>query len=102
MEKIKRLYSLAEGIYGYKKLKKKCDMSVGSILEKQSAKYGDKSLVLFEEREISYKQFNEMANRYSHFFQRSGFIKGDTVAVLIDNRPEFLIIHAGLAKIGVI
>jgi acyl-coenzyme A synthetase/AMP-(fatty) acid ligase len=48
---------------------------------------------------ISYSEFNEAANRYSHLFQKRGFIKGDTVALLMDNRPEFLIIHAGLAKI---
>lgn len=102
MEKIKRFYSFAEGIYGFKKLKNPADMSVGSVLEKQAAKYGNKPLILFEDRKISYTEFNEMANRYSHFFQNSGFIKGDTVAVLMDNRPEFLIIHAGLAKIGVI
>ncbi len=102
MEKMKRLYSLAEGIYGFKKLKNACNMSVGSVLEKQAAKYSDKTLILYEDRKISYKEFNEMANRYSHFFHQSGFIKGDTVAVLMDNRPEFLIIHAGLAKIGVI
>ena len=102
MESLKRFYSLAEGIYGFKKLKNKCNMSVGSVLEKQAAKYTTKPLILYEDRKISYSEFNEMANRYSHLFLKSGFVKGDTVALLIDNRPEFLVIHAGLAKIGVI
>jgi len=102
MEYFKRLYSKVEGVWWFTQLKNKKEMSLGSILEKQVRKYNDKPLILFEDRVITYGQFNEAANRYSHFFQKRGFIKGDTVAVLMDNRPEFLIIHAGLAKIGVI
>jgi acyl-CoA synthetase (AMP-forming)/AMP-acid ligase II len=102
MESLKRAYSMVEGIWRMKQLRNKKTMSLGSILEKQAARYKDKPLILFEDREISYTTFNETANRYSHLFQKRGFIKGDTVAVLMGNRPEFLIVHAGLAKIGVI
>ena len=102
MEKIQRIYSLIEGYLEFLTLKNKKEMSIGSILEKQAAKYIDKNLILFEERSITFKEFNEAANRYSHLFQKRGFIKGDTVVLFMDNRPEFLIIHAGLAKIGVI
>jgi len=102
MEYFKRLYSMVEGFWWFNQLKNKKVMSLGSILEKQAAKYKNKPLILFEDREISYAQFNETANRYSHLFQKRGFIKGDTVAVFMDNRPEFLIVHAGLAKIGVV
>ena len=102
MEYFKRLFSWVEGIWWFTQLKNKKEMSLGSVLEKQARKYNDKPLIIFEDRVITYGQFNEAANRYSHFFQKRGFIKGDTVAVLMDNRPEFLIIHAGLAKIGVV
>jgi acyl-CoA synthetase (AMP-forming)/AMP-acid ligase II len=99
MEKIKRFYAHIEGMIWFLKLKKKQEISVGSIIENQSAKYKNKPLILFEDKVISYSEFNEAANRYSHLFQKRGFIKGDTVALLMDNRPEFLIIHAGLAKL---
>ena len=102
MEYFKRLYSWLEGVWWFTQLKNKKEISLGSILEKQTRKNSDKPLILFEDRVITYGQFNEAVNRYSHFFQKRGFIKGDTVAVLMENRPECLIIHAGLAKIGVI
>ncbi|HPJ34464.1 MAG TPA: long-chain-acyl-CoA synthetase [Spirochaetota bacterium] len=102
MEYFKRLYSFIEGFLGFLKLKNKSNVSAGSIIEEQALKYNNKPLILFEDREISYSEFNETANRYAHFFLKRGFIKGDTVALLMDNRPEFLIIHAGLAKIGVV
>jgi len=102
MEYLKRFYSHVKGMIWFLKLKNRQEISAGSIIEKQAAKHKDKALILFEDRMISYTGFNEAANRYSHLFQKRGFIKGDTVALLMDNRPEFLIIHAGLAKIGVI
>lgn len=102
METIKRLYSLIEGYVGFLALKNPREMSLGSVLEKQAAKYDGKDLILFEDKKITFKEFNEAANRFSHLLQKRGFIKGDTIVLLMDNRPEFLIIHAGLAKIGVI
>ncbi len=102
MEYIKRLYSIIEGAWWFLQFSKRKEISLGSILEKQAAKYKDKPLILFEDREISYTLFNETANKYSHFFQKRGFIKGDTVVIYMDNRPEFLIIHAALAKLGIV
>ena len=99
---LKRLYSKYEGLVGYVSLKKQKDMSVGSVLEKQAAMRPDKPLIMFEDRTITYREFNETANRYANYFKNKGLIKGDTVALFMDNRPEFLIIHAGLAKIGVV
>ena len=102
MEYLKRLYSLVEGAWWFLQFSNRKEISLGSILEKQAAKYKDKPLILFEERKISYTLFNETANKYSHFFQKRGFIKGDTIVILMDNRPEFLIIHAALAKLGIV
>lgn len=91
-----------KGLSGYLRLNKVRNISVGKILEKQAGKRPDKNLILFEGREITYREFNEAANRYSHLFLERGFNKGDTVALFMDNRPEYLVIHSGLAKIGVV
>jgi hypothetical protein len=42
MEKIKRFYAHIEGMIWFLKLKKKQEISVGSIIENQSAKYKNK------------------------------------------------------------
>ena len=99
---LKRLYSKIRGLINFLSLKKEKMMSVGSVLEKQAARYSKKPLILFEGRTITYKEFNESANQYANFFKSKGFVKGDIVALLMDNRAEFLIVHAGLAKIGVV
>jgi citronellyl-CoA synthetase len=99
---LQRKYSRVHGLLGVATLKKGKAISVGAVLEKQASKRPGKPLILFEDRSISYREFNETANRYAHLFRSLDFRRGDTVALFMDNRPEYLIIHAGLAKIGVV
>jgi len=103
-KKMKRFISRLRGVIGVRwlKFKKARPKSLGRILEKQASRRPDKTLILFEDQKISYQEFNQRANQVAHLFLSINFKKGDTVAMLISNRPEFLIIHAGLAKVGII
>ena len=42
----------------------------------------------------------EGANRYSHWFLKNNLKKGDVIALLMENRPEFLMAWIGIAQIG--
>lgn len=102
MKAIRRTFSRLNGGRMVLSLSKPHNISLGQELEKQSRKRPDQPAVLFEERIITYQEFNEAANRYAHLFKARGFKKGDVVALLMENRPEYLIIISGLAKLGVI
>jgi len=102
MKSIKRKLSSIRCIIRTIRLKKERIQSLGSELEKQARKKPDKTLIIFEDRELTFDQFNKIANRYSHMCLKMDLKKGDNVALVMDNRPEFLAIHAGLSKIGVI
>ena len=102
MKKLRRYVTAAKSIISGLRLSGDRPLSMGKTLEQQAIRRPEKALILFEGRAITYREFNEGANRYSHAFQSLGFWKGDTVALLMDNRPEFLLIHAGLVKIGVV
>ncbi|KAF2899944.1 hypothetical protein ILUMI_06243, partial [Ignelater luminosus] len=45
---------------------------------------------------------DEFANKVAKYFKSKGFQKGDCVALLLENRPEYPCIWIGLAKIGVV
>lgn len=45
---------------------------------------------------------NELSNKIAHIFEEAGFKPGDTVALLLDNRPEYVAIWLGLAKAGIV
>lgn len=102
MTRIKRLISVAIGTLSPLLLKNTTRRSVGAMLENQARKRPEQALLLFEGRTVTYRQANERANRYAHLFMSLGFRKGDTVALFMENRPEYLIIHAGLAKVGIV
>lgn len=76
--------------------------SLGQEAEKQAGKCPQHPAFLWQEQVISYEEYNRRANRYAHFFQSQGYKKGDVVALLMDNCPEYLMVVTGLAKIGVI
>ncbi|MQA01793.1 MAG: AMP-binding protein [Streptosporangiales bacterium] len=51
-------------------------------------------------REVSYPDFNERVDRAACMWRELGVAKGDRVAFMVDNSPEFLYAWLGLAKIG--
>ena len=56
----------------------------------------------FEDQKFTYQELNEWANQISHYFLSIGAKKGDVIALMMENRPEFLATVIGLAKIGVV
>ena len=62
----------------------------------------DSVAIRFEGREITWREYEETANRYAHWALSQGIERGDTVALLMDNRPEFLFAWLGMAKIGAV
>lgn len=50
--------------------------------------------------EINWQEFNDRANRYSHYLYSKGIKKGDKVGVLMHNCVEWLPLYFGILKIG--
>jgi len=72
------------------------------FLERQTEKYGDRTFFYFGEKEFSYRIFNESANRVASGLQGLGIVKGDKVAIMMDNSPEYLFTWFGISKAGAI
>ncbi len=77
-------------------------MSLGSELEHQAVALKDSPALIFEDRVITFSELNAQANRYANYFNTLGLKKGDVIALLMENRPEYLIAATGLSKLGVI
>ena len=71
------------------------------LIENSARRFGERVFVEFEGRTTSYAGFNREANRVAHWALERGLGKGDVVALMMENRPEYLGIWAGLAKAGV-
>lgn len=77
-------------------------MTLGELLTTRSEKYGEKIAIIEGERKVSFKEFEEITNRYANGFLKEGFMKGDKILLQFPNSIEFIIIAFALFKIGVI
>jgi fatty-acyl-CoA synthase len=60
-----------------------------------------KKCMLFEERSVTFAQVETQSSQMSNWLLGKGVKKGDCVALLMENRPEFVIAWLGMTKIGV-
>ena len=70
-------------------------------LEAAVDKYAQRNAMIFEGRAVTYAQLDAMANRFAHWATGRGIKKGDTVALFMPNRIEYVAIWYGLSKVGV-
>lgn len=77
-------------------------VTTADIVERWARARPHNIAIYFEDRTITYKELDEAGNKYAHWAQDRGVAMGDTVAVLMENRPEFMMAWLGLAKIGAV
>ena len=61
-----------------------------------------KPAIFFEGREITYLQLHQKANQTSCWLQSLGIEKGDRVAVMLENCPEFIDLYLACSRLGAI
>ena len=62
----------------------------------------DKPAIIFEGEKITYSELNRRANRASCWLQSLGIEKGDRVAAILSNCPQFLELFLACARLGAI
>lgn len=77
-------------------------MNVAWWVERWSELAPDRSAVVFEGEAISYRDLQRRADRTACWLQSLGVEKGDRVAVLLHNCPEFLDLYLACARLGAI
>ena len=80
---------------------KRPDRTLGDHLEEWAAQHGDRPALANDRESYSYRALDARANAYARWALARGFAKGDTVALLMPNRPEYVAIWFGLVRVGV-
>lgn len=75
---------------------------IHAVLERQRVKYGNRTFLYFKNKEFSYNDFSHAADQVACGLQKMGITKGNKVAILLDNCPEYLFLWFGLSKLGAI
>src|SRR5262249_13051731 len=76
--------------------------TAAQFVERHASRQGERAAILYGDRTVSWRELNEGANRYARWARTQGLKKGDVVALLMENRPEYLMAWLGLVKEGVI
>jgi len=77
-------------------------LTVADWVERHARQTPDAPALLYHGKMVTYREFDEGANRYARWALANRVAKGDVVALLMENRPEFLMAWIGLAKTGAI
>lgn len=77
-------------------------LTVGELLRAQAARTPDAPAVTAGERTLGYRAFNARVNRLAHVLLARGITCGARIAVLSENRLEYVELEFACAKIGAI
>src|SRR5262249_49471192 len=65
-------------------------------------KYGDAVALVSDRDRLSFRALEARMNQYSRWALRAGVARGETVALMMGNRPEYFAIWLGLIQVGAI
>lgn len=72
------------------------------LLDRCADHYPNEIALAYLDERYRYRELRARADQYAGFFADQGIRKGDTVAINIDNRPDFLFVFHGLQRLGAI
>ncbi len=77
-------------------------INTASFLERCRYRYGDRTALVFEDRSWTYTEMDRDVNALAAGLRQHGIGRGDRVAVLAMNVPEYLFLAVALAKLAAV
>lgn len=94
------LYSVL--ILSFKSREKSDTINAYHQFVQTARKYPNEIYIEYENEKYTWKQAEEEARRVGHWALSMGLKRGDTIAVVMTNRPEFIFMWLGLMSVGVV
>jgi fatty-acyl-CoA synthase len=71
-----------------------------ALIEELAETFGDAPALLSDRESLTYRELAGRANRYARWALELGIARGETVCLMMPNRPEYLAIWLGVTRIG--
>ena len=71
-----------------------------ALIEELAASFGDAPALISDRESLTYRELAERANRYARWAIELGVAHGETVCLMMPNRPEYLAIWLGVTRLG--
>jgi crotonobetaine/carnitine-CoA ligase len=75
---------------------------LGDVLRSRAETHRDAAFLKFRDGELSFAEVDAAADRYANGFAAEGVRRGDHVAVMLPNCPEFVPVIVALARLGAV
>jgi len=75
-------------------------LSLRAMLAEAAAQYGQKTAIVCGDHRLSFTDLDEASNRLANALIEMGVAKGDRIALLLSNSPEFAVVYFGIVKAG--
>ena len=72
------------------------------LLSNAAREFPDRAALIFFGQKIGYRELDRLSNRFAHALRKIGVKKGDRVAIVLPNIPQFVIAFYGILKAGAI
>ena len=76
------------------------EICLPEILERSASKFPDKMALLFQGYKITYRELNDMVNRFAVGLHEFGIDKGESVDILLPKPIPCVVAYYAILKIG--
>jgi fatty-acyl-CoA synthase len=98
---LKFVRRLARTLWRVRRIDPDSNVLICDDFEAAVDKFADHTAIVFENERLTYRQLDALANRFAAWADAQGLKPGDTVALLLPNRAEYISAWMGLAKVGI-
>ncbi|XP_014478383.1 PREDICTED: long-chain fatty acid transport protein 4 [Dinoponera quadriceps] len=78
----------------------KREYTVARVFSQYATAHPEKIAYIFEDKEWKYKQLEQFSNRIGRYFRTRPFSRNDSIALVMEGRPEYIGTWLGLNKAG--
>jgi len=94
------LTSIARTLWLLRLVKPNATRSIVDIVEAQARRRPRNIAILYQDQAMRYAELDARANRYANWALSAGIGRGTPVALLMENRPDYICAWLGLFKVG--
>jgi len=76
------------------------EVPLPQLLRDTAKKHPDHVALIFEDYKITYRELDELVDRFAAALHDLGISKGDVVALFLPNIPQFVITYYGILRVG--
>ena len=76
--------------------------TLGDLLTRTVARYPDKLAFVYRDRQVTYRELDELVNKTANGLRNRGIKKGDRLAIFSKNSLDFVIVEFALARLGAV